>query len=810
MNARALVVSLLACVSAWSAGGCAHAQARRLYNIGAGSLINGLEAFAAQSDQAVIYSPQASRNHTTAGFKGEALAGEALGRLLAGTGFTFRTTQGGTLLVTPSPRGDGGGQGLGRSGVGAMGRPELALTQPALSELLVTAQKREEPLQKTPAAIAVESRADLRVAGVDDLSGLPKLVPDLRVTRVVSSSVVSIRGVVAQDVGPTSETPNAVNIDGVYLPRSSGLQGFFFDLDRVEILKGPQGTLYGRNAAGGVLNIVTRKPAEDYEASGLLEIGGSGLLHTVAALNAPVVSGLAIRSAVAATTRDGYADSGLDDARERSARLSGLWRMDETRSLLVTADFERQGGRGPSYALIDALGGTSASQPGAPNSRSSLRDDRAFAGDGSRYRTDATNWGVMAQFDQRLATTILTVQAGRRVHDADNVLARGLPLGSVAHSTSKSNAYSLEARLASISTRPLQWVVGAYMFEEKASGFMDVFPSGTSYTPQASFLNPFQRARSSAIFGQASYSLPWDPRVRLTLGARYTYDHKRADTATRIGEHYTATHGERHWDALTYKAGVAVDFGAAALLYGDVSTGYKAGGFAYGASPEYDPERITAYELGAKGRLLDGRIEYDVDVFYYDYRDYETNFVLQTPTTFQLGVTNAGGARYWGGSFEAQFTASRRDRLRLSLAYTRGVYGDYDLSRTVPTLPDYSNTPIPGIAALSGRISHSHTLLSGARSLDIQTTLRFRSRALMFDYGTNTPNAIFYYDRPWIVGDIALDYRPAGSRWRISAYVRDIGRDMRLSTAVYNDATGEVGASLMPPMTYGLVFSADF
>src|SRR5208337_1666902 len=223
----------------------------------------------------------------------------------------------------------------------------------AIEEIVVTAQRREENLQKTSVPIDVLSGDELRNANVLRVTDLSAAVPGLLIGEGAGPTQIYIRGVGDFGSTPINNPAVATNFDGVYVARTQALEGNFFDVARVEVLKGPQGTLYGRNASGGAINIITNRPSFDAVSGyGDVEVGNYSMREFQAALNLPVSSNLAVRLAGQAVDRDGYVSpTGGDDDQHQAGRLQALWRADNV-TLLVAGDYAHVGGIGPDFVVL--------------------------------------------------------------------------------------------------------------------------------------------------------------------------------------------------------------------------------------------------------------------------------------------------------------------------------------------------------------------------------------------------------------------------------------------------------------------------
>jgi iron complex outermembrane receptor protein len=213
-----------------------------------------------------------------------------------------------------------------------------------VEEILVTAERREETVQRTSLALSVLRAEQLKVGGVTQANDLASLVPGLTISNAGGIVQTYLRGVGSFATDARAEPSIAYNLNGVYIARPAGIGSVFFDLDRVEVLKGPQGTLYGRNASGGAINIITNKPKFEFGASALVEGGNFSDINGQGYVNVPLSDTVAFRLAGQMSERDGYLSDGYDDEDTEAARLMGLWEPSEKFSLLFTGEYTSVGG----------------------------------------------------------------------------------------------------------------------------------------------------------------------------------------------------------------------------------------------------------------------------------------------------------------------------------------------------------------------------------------------------------------------------------------------------------------------------------
>ncbi|HEY6924196.1 MAG TPA: TonB-dependent receptor plug domain-containing protein, partial [Steroidobacteraceae bacterium] len=223
----------------------------------------------------------------------------------------------------------------------------------SLQEIVVTAQRRQENLQTAALPVSALSAEQLASAGTTKVQDLTQLIPALQVSQAAGPyPLYFLRGVGNFNGNSLSDAAVALSVDGVYIARPSSTVGMFYDLDRVEVLKGPQGTLYGRNATGGAINVITRKPTGEFGADASIDIGNHDLVKVDADLNLPLNDKVAARLSAQSIDRQGFMTDGTDDENGRAARAQLRAEATDTLTLNVAADFYHQGGRGPGSTVL--------------------------------------------------------------------------------------------------------------------------------------------------------------------------------------------------------------------------------------------------------------------------------------------------------------------------------------------------------------------------------------------------------------------------------------------------------------------------
>lgn len=645
---------------------------------------------------------------------------------------------------------------LATSTLAALGVPCAALAQesaPAsaeaeqaegLSEIVVTAQRREESLQRAAVAVTAVTGDDLTKSGITETANLGRLVPSLVVQPTGGTTSFFLRGVGTNSQNSFAENAVAFNFNGIYVGRPTAPAGVFYDLERVEVVKGPQGTLYGRNATGGAINVIPKKPVlGTFSGEGLFEYGNYDSKKASLALNIPIGDTVALRVAGQIVDRDGFISDGYDDDKGEAFRASLLIEPSDSWSMTLVADYYNQHGKGSGAVLLPEA---RYAVP-ALEDRVSVSDPRAQAavrnlargifappfcgGPGNFVNSgcvalagtdgflDNEFIGVSATIIGDMGFGTLTVIPAYRRSD---VKFRTYLPGFAGDVTDLAEQMSLEVRLASNEDQPLRYVLGAFYFGEDQVT-ENFFRQGNISTTR---FNPRLETESLAVFGQLTFDLT--DALRLVAGGRYTREDKSQFTSTAAGglpgpvlpplsAPFT---GDLSFEKFTWKAGVEWDAGPQSLVYANVATGFKSGGFFVAQPPNntFAPETLTAYTVGAKNRFFDNKLQLNIEAFYWDYKDQQITFVGGVRTgagLFAQGSTtvNAGKSRIYGAEFEARFAPSRNDLFSLNVQYLNGKYNSLQTANFSPT-----GAPVTtGCTTLGSRLANPG--VNAARFYDI-------------------------------------------------------------------------------------------
>ncbi len=728
---------------------------------------------------------------------------------------------------------------------------EAATTSEGLQDIVVTAQRRSENLQRAAIAASAVSGAELVNAGVSDVNNLSKLVPSLVVAQSSGSATnFYIRGVGTFAASILRENPIAFNFNGVYVGSPAAPVGTLYDLERVEVLKGPQGTLYGRNATGGSINIIPVRPTLDrIGGSATLEYGNFDAKKATGGINLPLGPSVAIRVAGQVVDRDGYLSDGSDDERGAAGRVSLLFRPDSTFSATLVADYFRQWGKGAGSVLLPSSLTPTAPDPAAriaagdPRSTAELfRRFPTLAGTPTGVVVPGTDefnhgryWGVSATIEGNLGFATLTFVPAYRDSRPDYL---SYALGYRFIDREDDKQISGELRLASNGSGPLKYVVGAYLFDENKVGLNNLFQGPAQNSTYDARLS----TDSVAVFGQGSYSVI--EGLRLVAGVRQTHETKDIKVSITSASFRAPNPaplfivGKLAFNNTTYKAGVEFDAGPASLLYANVATGFKSGGFIYSVvNNTYRPEKLTAYTFGAKNRFWDNRLQANLEVFYWDYKDQQINYVgpvQLTPGVVTSGGTtaNAGNARLYGADFDLRLQATSRDLLSAQVQYLHSKYQSLSYlqlsstgaaPRTACAVAPNTSLPVAAPARLftvdcSGRpainapkwsvnlaYQHRFDLGDGYQLLAEAHSRLESSRYLSIEYLPEERQG------KYTTSDAILTLRAPEGRWSLSGFVNNIEDSTVLSSSAgLRPFLNTAYAVLRPPRTYGVRAGVSF
>lgn len=705
--------------------------------------------------------------------------------------------------------------------------PASAPTAPApsdagLGDIVVTASKRAENVQRAALSVTALGAEALQQRQIVDFGQLAGLAPSVQF-QPSFVNLTYIRGIGNYTTNPAVDQSVAYNVDGIYIDRAYGTPNQLFDLERVELLRGPQGTLQGRNSTGGSVNLITARPVlGDLKARASISYGNYSALVTEGMVNIPISDTMALRISGAHSSHDPYFDNGSGDGNSYGARARLLFEPTSRLSILATAETTGRREDGPGASLCPPKSAEPAciGVPWEPFSGlPGVGNDPITNIVESNY-LHVKNTAVYAEVNYDLGFGALTWVPSYRhlnysiVQTVSN--AFGIALGA------RDNMHSEELRLSSKPSSPVTWVVGAY-YGRQTSQERSYFLTGVGasisvdepgFDPVGHVYdkNDVQRYayRSQSLFGQVT--VPIFAGLRVTAGGRYTQDRKEMDGNVALvtgpgsvsSADYSVMQKASHFN---YKAGLEFDPASGVMLYGNYSTGFKAGGTngvptGSGIQVTFGPEKIRAFQAGIKSRFFNNRLQLNAEGFHYDLDGYQSGLPAVTSTGLVVFVTTNGQkAEIYGGEIEASFLITPRDRLDLSVALLHARF----ITFIIPGAGDYSGNQMQNAPGHSFTGNYSHTFdLAGGATVVAHGEARYEGDQWA-DF-RNSPGSLV--NGFWRLGG-DVTYRSADDRWSLGVFARNLTNNG--SVMVFNAGLGPQSiAGPLPPRTYGVRASVDF
>lgn len=752
----------------------------------------------------------------------------------------------------------------------------VALCSPALAqevaaeavnsdEIVVTAQRRSESIQSVPIAIQAISGDDLADRGVRNAQDLAQYTPNVTIMSPAgpgSQPNITIRGIGLNDFNTNNAGPNGVYVDEFYISAPTAQGNSLFDLERVEVLKGPQGTLYGRNTSGGAINFITAKPTQEFGAKFRGEYSSYDTVNLEAAINGGLSDTVSARVAGVYNNSRGYLRNTALNRWENGTNnfaLRGQLLIEATPDLkiLFKTQFAQSKVRPTNYRLIGTLDAVNfdpvAVLLGAPI-KCSLTDTLAgkcvdifatptssdfYAGQFNRsQKGKTTDLQTTMRIDYAAGSVDITSITGYNRNkrffpeDTDASPARILEIdyGTL------SKEFTQELR-ASKTTDRSNWVAGVYYLHEKldqdqplyiyqdldllfgasgaADGIAQIFSTANS-----------QKTTSVAAFGQVEYEVV--PDLRLVAGARYTSDKKSfaANSSFRFQEGGTDIYGaptgifstvnRLKQEKFNWKLGANYKFNPDVMLYANVATGYKSGGFNGGfivtdgptraaALAPVKPETVISYEMGLKSSFLDRKVTLNLAGFYNDYKNQQTLVQVNRNGVIVFTLDNAQKARTYG--LDAELTIRPADGLTLAgqLGLLNSKLTRFVASRD-PATPDYSGNDLTFAPRTTLALSADYERQVGSATLKMRYDTNYRAKHF-FD-PSNTPFAAT--PGYWLHNArIALGY--ADGKYEIGAFARNFTKTkFFISASDLTLTTGSIQQVYGQPRSFGVDFNVKY
>ncbi len=717
-----------------------------------------------------------------------------------------------------------------------------SLTETDPNDIVVTAQRRSESIQAVPISITALSGQTLVKAGIQDTERLATLTPGLIVQRSVVGKV-SIRGVGNENYTIAGDPGVAVHSDGVYVARAAAGLFDLFDIARVEVLRGPQGTFYGRNATGGVINVIPNTPVNRFEGRVAGEIGNYDGRRIEAMINVPLSEALAFRVAGLGNFRDGFTKNTNAGARARgfedfdskdvlAGRAQLAYDGNGAFKARATVEYIDDDSNLPAYKYLnrpnalptaDFGGGALAFTPAFLRTVNQAIE-LEIPGSGQSVGSDAdvfktTQLGATLHMSYDIGNATLSSISGYRrtkfnyLDDGD-----GSDVFYVNYlQQDKSRQFSQEVQLNG-EAGAFEYLLGAFYFKETGSSFIALpFTFGFDL-PFYIAINGTARTNALAGFGE----LRWNPTdaLKITVGARYSHEKRKAAYRYEINFGTPVVANPDFKDTFNaFTPRLVVDYRAAPdiHLYASATRGFKSGGFNLLAiQPGFSPEKVWTYEAGVKTQFADRRVTLNANVFYSKYTDIQVGQIVN----LQSVLTNAAKATLKGAEVEFSARPVKEFEVGATIAYLDATYDKFCTGDpTQPTAPisagcsaanpiDLAGNRFPRAPkwSLTGTASYTIPLANGG--LTLRGDARYQSKTFFTQF--NRPQ--ISQDGYTIVNG-RLTWTSGSGKYSVSGFVNNVFDKTYFSEVLESGAFNPqlvAQAYVAPPRTYGVSASVAF
>ena len=706
---------------------------------------------------------------------------------------------------------------------------QAADAAPVSGDIIVTAQRRSERLQDVPLAITAVTPEAATQLGLRNMRDIQLAMPGTDFTQASGFLSLFIRGVGIQYSTPGLESPVAIYLDGAYIPRAGGVNSLLdlVDPGTIEVLRGPQGTLYGRNATGGVVRINSAAPTDKFEGKLLAEYGRFDHKQFDGMLNVPISDTLAVRFAGRYKKEDGYVTNvdGTKLAAQNNYTARGRFKWDPSDAFSVTGGVEWQRSKARNYNDALELGAptcyvcqTSGETP--PGFYEAIQTDT-----GPYYnrvfRADLRATLQLGDFDLSSTTTYFT-NYSEQFADNDFVSSNAFTFG-VPRNGGKS--YSQEFQATSNLEGPFNYLFGVNYFFDKS--FLDIELTGSDYDGVKAFAGSYPRnnanvtTQSVSAFVEGTYKVT--DQIKITAGGRYTYDERDLSVTNSTGFQLFGAPASftdsASFRAFTPRFVLAWDNGPMNVYY-SYTRGFKAGGFSTPApfpGNSINPEKVFNHEVGVKNSAFGGKLRSSLAVFYYKNKGLQQQIIDATGAGTR--TENVGAAEGYGAELEINGDPMRGLVMGASFAYLHAKYESYKGASQIcfdptgtsnvnspgatlfPCSIDLSGTRVPHAPRITASLNGSYTFDIGSWSANLAGVAQYRSRFLFWP-GAGGPLGLDQ-EKGYVVANFSGYVSPPGESLRLGFYL-DNAFDKQYATNRTTGAPYGVNFNAAKPRTYGV------
>ena len=560
----------------------------------------------------------------------------------------------------------------------------------------ITAQKREASIQSTPISVTAISGDVLDQMGITNMDDFQFFAPGITITND-SMAIINIRGVGTTAFGVATDPSSTIYIDGIYQPRPTTGYQDMFDVERLELLRGPQGVLFGRNSVGGALNIISKAPTDDAEGTVGLTLGSYNKQTLTGTFSGGLTDNSRGRVTLLKNTRDGiYKDmlTGEEYQDEDTFAGRGTLAIDlsDKLEIVLRGDYNNDGGTG----YISQRGGYTQDYVDA--GAAIPKDDYDIALN-YKPKTDVEVWGLSSTLTWTGDDYTIKSISSYRESDFDQTTDADATEFTVFNINffEASESFTQEFQLSNTTPDGLDWITGLFYLKEDGSGGIDLLFDGLAIE-----ITEENVTEAYAAFGQMTYDV--NPKLRATFGLRYSYESKNYGYITNVngGLDDTGTPDDS-WSAWTPRFALDYDLADDIMIYASATSGFKSGGFQIGDGTSFEQEDLWSYETGIKSTLLENRLRANVGLFLYDYTnlqvvEYDDDSGIST-------TTNAGKATIQG--IEGEFVARVSDNFDVNLVvtYTNSEFDYFPQGEGV----DFAGNELPNTPNLTYSLGAQYT-----------------------------------------------------------------------------------------------------
>lgn len=731
----------------------------------------------------------------------------------------------------------------------AQSTPAAGAKADGVQEIIVTAQKRSENLQSVPVAVTAFTGDTLAARGVTDFQSLAALVPNLGFSNAYSQVRITLRGLSFADLAAQGgEARVAYHVDGAYMAMTGDIGGTFYDIARVEVNRGPQGTLFGRNATAGTVNVITRNPTDTLSGYLNAEVGNYNTANVDGAISGPLGDGVSARIAFQSRNRNGFEYNvpnqvDINNQSSQAIRAKLMFNKTANFTAILSADYVRSNERlGPVLLGFSVPnGGDVLTGFGAQYQDVGANPNRRNNYSGQLPLTKRESYGATLDLKLDLGNgfNVMSLTNFRhsdfKLHDDIGTYNPGTTgSGSLVESRQyeKAEQFSEELRLSKDFNRG-NITLGGFLYSQNydtggdgtgvkggnavLTQFGSYLASVIGFPPGAYLATPNQytqgfiqgagvRTRGEAVFGEITFNLT--DSTKLIAGARYSSERRTLVNSTLGLDLLTLASDpnftlpaalpaqKTSYNNFSPRVTLQQKLGGDAMIYATYAKGFKTGGFNAAQYSSYKPEVLTDYEVGFKADLVDKKLRVNGAGFYYDYQDLQT-IIIPADQSIPGSVNTNGNAKVYGGEMELTAVPTSNLELNLAAAIIHGEFTNGAVKgKKLPFMPSFT---------LSYGAEYTVPISNGGITLRVDG----QTKGKTFFTEDNNP---LVSQGSYTIANASIGWHNADDRLSVTAFIRNIGNTLAVNGGfpLPGFLSGAIRGSFDPPRTFGVRAGVKF